>query len=142
MLAGRLVVAGTAVMLLVAIGCAHGQDGTELEASNRVFARSIRWSDLTGLAQQIVPERQAEFLRLAAGSEDNLKVNDYELDDVRISGDKAVVRSKVSWYLQPSITNKTESMTVMWEQKGGGWWIVAIVGGPLPLPPVAPAAAP
>jgi hypothetical protein len=130
------------ILLAASIGCAHGQhDGTELEAANNALARSIRWSDLTGLAHQIVPERQAEFLKLAGSSEDNLKVNDYEVEDVQVSGDKAVVRSRVSWYRQPSITNKTESMTVLWEQKGGTWWIVAIVGGPLPLPPLPAAGA-
>jgi len=60
---------------------------------------------------------------------------------VQVSDDKASVRSKVSWYREPSITIKTETMTVLWEQKGGGWWIVAIVGGPLPLPPLKAAAA-
>jgi hypothetical protein len=129
-------------MLLAPLGCAHGQhDGTELEAANSAFARSIRWSDMMSLAKQIVPERQAEFLKLAATDEDSLKVNDYEIEDVQVSGDKAIVRSRVSWYRQPSITNKTESMTVLWEQKGGTWWIAAIVGGPLPLPPLAAAGA-
>ena len=125
----------TAVILLLAIGCAHGHDGTELESANTAFARQIRWSDFTALAQQIAPERQAEFFKLAASNEDNLKVNDFEVQDVQVNGDKAVVHSRISWYLQPSITNKTESMSVLWEQKGGAWLIVAMVGGPLPLPP-------
>lgn len=136
MLARWPIVHRTAAMMLLA-GCAHGpHDRTELESANDAFAREIRWSDLTGMARQIGPERQAEFARLFGADEDSLKVNDYEVQDVQVSGDKAVVRSRVSWYRQPSITNQTESMTVLWEQKGGAWLIVAIVGGPLPLPPV------
>ena len=137
MLARRPIVHGTAVILLLApIGCAHGpHDGTELESANDAFAREIRWSDLTGLAHQIVPERQPEFLKLVGPNEDSLKVSEYEVEDVQASGDKAVVRSRISWYRQPSITNKTESMTVLWERKSGAWFIVAILGGPLPLPP-------
>jgi len=122
-------------MLVALIGCAHSQQGDELEAANRVFARSIRWSDLKGWTQQVVPERRAEFLKLAGTDEDNLKVSDYELEDVQVSDDKAIVRSRVSWYRLPSITNRTEAMMVLWERKGGTWLITSIVGGPLPLPP-------
>jgi hypothetical protein len=127
-------------MLLALIGCAHGQQGDELEAANNVFAKALRWSDFKGWAQQVVPERRAEFLKLAATDEDNLKVNDYEIGDVQISSDKAIVHSRVSWYRLPSITNKTESMSVLWERKGGTWLITSIVGGPLalPLPDSAP----
>jgi hypothetical protein len=135
LLAGRPVVHGTAVIMLLAlIGCAHGQQGDELEAANHVLAKAISWSDLKGWAQQVVPERRAEFLKLAAMDEDNLKVNDYEIGDVQISSDKAIVSSRVSWYRLPSITNKTESMMVLWERKSGTWLITSIVGGPLPLP--------
>ena len=125
-------------MLLALIGCAHNQQGDELEAANNVFAKSIRWSDLKGWGQQVVPERRAEFVTLAATDEDNLKVNDYEVEDVQISGDKAIVRGRVSWYRLPSITNKTERMNVLWERKNGTWLITSIVGGPLPLPEQAP----
>ncbi len=122
-------------MLLALIGCAHGSHGDELEAANNVFTRAIRWSDLKGWAQQVVPERRTEFLKLAATDEDNLKINEYEMEDVQIiSSDKAIVRGRVSWYRLPSITNKTESMIVLWERKGGTWLITSIVGGPLPLP--------
>jgi hypothetical protein len=125
------------ILLLALIGCAHSQH-EELEAANNVFARSIRWSDLKGWAQQVVPERRAEFLKLAVTDEDNLKVNDYEMEDVQVSGDKAIVRSRVSWFRLPSITNKTESMMVLWERKSGTWMITSIVGGPVPLPESTP----
>lgn len=135
---GRTVVHGAAVVLVLALsGCAGAQNARkDLEEANDAFSRDIRWSDLRGLAQRVVQDRQPEFLSLLARSEDSLKVTEYELQDVRASNDEAVVRSRVSWYREPSIVAKTESMTILWERKGGTWLIASIVGGPLPLPPL------
>jgi hypothetical protein len=140
-IARRLLLAGAgAIALPTLFACAQTQHSrTELEEANDAFSRAIRWSDLRALGQRVVPERQAEFLNLASGSEDNLKVIDYEMQDAQVSTDKAVVRSRVSWYREPSIVAKTESMSVLWEQRNGTWMIASIVGGPLPLPPLAPA---
>jgi hypothetical protein len=137
---GRSVVRGAAVILVLALcGCAGAQNArNDLEEANDAFARALRWSDLRNLSQRVAPDRQAEFLKLAAGGEDNLKVTDYELQDVQAGTDKAIVHSRVSWYREPSIVAKTESMTILWERKGGTWLIASILGGPLPLPPPRP----
>ena len=128
-----------AVTLLLALsGCAGAQNTRkDLEEANDAFARDIRWSDLQGLAKRVAPDRQPEFLTLAARGEENLKVTEYELQDVQASDDKAIVRSKVSWYREPSIVAKTGWMTIVWERKSGAWLITSMMGGPLPLPPLA-----
>jgi hypothetical protein len=138
-LASRSVINRAAVILLLGLfGCAEAQHSrTELEDANDAFSKSIRWSDLRGVGQRVLPERRAEFMQLAARNESNLKVTDYELQDVQVSSDKAIVHSRVSWYLEPSVVTRTEVMTILWEQKGGTWLIAAMVGGPLPLPPQA-----
>jgi hypothetical protein len=131
---------GAAVILVLALcGCAGAQNArNDLEEANDAFARALRWSDLRNLSQRVASDRQAEFLKLAARGEDNLKVTDYELQDVQAGTDKAIVHSRVSWYREPSIVAKTESMTILWERKGGTWLIASILGGPLPLPPPRP----
>jgi hypothetical protein len=132
----RVVQCAAAVLVLALSGCAAGQNArNELEEANEAFSKSIRWSDLRGVVQRVVPERQPEFLKAANGAEENLKVTDYELEDVQASPDKAVVHSRVSWYREPSIVAKTEWMTILWVRKGRTWLIASIVGGPLPLPP-------
>jgi hypothetical protein len=135
---GCSVIRGAAVILVFALcGCAGAQTARkDLEEANDAFSRDIRWNDLRGLAQRVVPDRQPEFLKLAARSEDNLKVTDYELQDVRASNDEAIVHSRVTWYREPSIVAKTEPMTILWQRKGGTWLIASILGGPLPLPPL------
>jgi|ERR1700674_2529287 len=140
-IARRALLRGTAaIALLPLFACAQTQRSrTELEDANDAFSKAIRWGDLRGLGQRVVPDRQAEFLKLAATNEDNLKVVDYEMQDVKVSTDKAIVRSRVSWYREPSVITRTESMTVLWEQKNGTWLIASILGGPLPLPPLVPA---
>jgi hypothetical protein len=126
------------ILLLALCGCAGGQNTRkDLEEANDAFSRDIRWSDLRGLAQRVAPDRQPEFLRLTAGSEESLKVTDYELQDVQASAERAIVRSKVSWYREPSIVAKSGWMTIVRERKGGAWLITSIAGGPLPLPPRA-----
>ena len=128
-----------AVALLALLACAQTQRSrTELEEANDSFSKALRWSDLRGLAQRVVPERQAEFFKLLSGNEDSLKVVDYEMQDVQAGADQAIVHSRVTWYREPSISTKTESMTVLWVQKNGSWMIASIVGGPLPLLPVPP----
>ena len=136
---GRTFVHGAAVVLALALsGCAGAQNArNDLEEANDAFSKAIRWSDLRGLAQRVVPDRQPEFLKLASRAEDNLKVTDYEMQDVQAGSDKAVVRSRVSWYREPSIVARTEWMTILWERKGGTWLIASILGGPLPLRPLA-----
>lgn len=139
--ARRALLRGTAaIALLPLIACAQTQRSrSELEDANDAFSKAIRWSDLRSLGQRVVPDRQAEFFKLAATNEDNLKVVDYEMQDVQVGADKAIVHSRVSWYRDPSVITRTESMTVLWEQKSGTWLIASILGGPLPLPPLAPA---
>lgn len=128
---------GAAVLLVLALcGCAGAQNPrNDLEEAHEAFSKSIRWSDLRGLAQRVVPDRQPEFLKMVSRGEENLKVTDYELADVQAGSDKAVTRSRVTWYREPSMVAKTEWMTILWERKGSTWLIASIVGGPLPLPP-------
>ena len=125
-----------AVIVLALCACAGTQNARNaLEEANEAFAKSLRWSDLRGIAQRVVPDRQPELLRLLASAEDNLKVTDYELEDVQAGNDKAVVHSRVSWYREPSMVAKTERMSILWERKGATWLIASMLGGPLPLPP-------
>ena len=132
----RVVHCGAAVLALALSSCAGAQNARNaLEEANEAFSRAIRWSDLRGVAQRVVPGRQGEFLKVANRAEENLKVTDYELEDVQAAGDKAIVHSRVSWYREPSMVAKTEWMTILWERKGTTWLIASIVGGPLPLPP-------
>ena len=126
------------ILALALCGCAGAQNArNDLEEANEAFSKALRWSDLRSVAQRVVPDRQAEFLKLATSGEDNLKVTDYELQDVRAGSDNAAVRSKVSWYREPSVVAKTEWMTILWVRQGGTWLIASILGGPLPLPPQA-----
>lgn len=128
-----------AFALLFLFACAGVQPSrSALEDANESFSKAIRWNDLRSLSTRVVPERQAEFYKLVNGSEETLKVVDYELRDVQAAADKAVVHSRITWYREPSVVTKTESMTVLWEQKNGVWLIASIAGGPLPLPPAPP----
>src|SRR3954468_21987763 len=110
--ARRALLRGTAVFALLPLfACAETQHSrTQLEDANEAFSKSIRWSDLRGLGQRIAPERQAEFFKLTAAAEDGLRVTDYETQDVQLGTDTAVVHGRVSWYREPSVVTKTESM--------------------------------
>ena len=76
-------IAGIAAIALVA--CAQTQHSrSDLEDANDSFSKAIRWSDLSSLSTRVVPERQAEFAKLATGSD--LKVTEYEMQDVAVRG--------------------------------------------------------
>lgn len=133
----RHAVVAVAVLLL---GCAHRKpiaDLQSLRTASDTFFRFLRWGDLRGASQLIVPESQKGWLdrALAARDDENLKVTDVEADDLRFLGSAAggTGVSKVTWHRLPSITTRTERVTVEWVEREGIWFIFSVQGGPLPL---------
>jgi len=138
------------VLLLAAIAgavaCRHVKPtGTteSLSRSAETFFRFLRWGpDLRGAAQALLPEAQKAWLdrALEAKDDENLKVIDTEPDDLALRPDgSATTVTKVTWHRLPSVTTRTDRVTVEWVDREGTWYVAAITGGPLPLaaPPSA-----
>ena len=130
-----------AVLLVVALGlgCAHQRaaaSADSLKTSQESFFRFLRWTVLRDASQILVPESQHDWLEKAldAKDEDNLKVIDYELDDLQLH-DKgtATTVTRITWHRLPSVTTKNDRVTAEWVERGGTWYVKSIKNGPLPL---------
>jgi len=140
------------VVLCLAGGCSHYKPRATADALKRTaetFHRQLRWGDLRGSAQLLATERRMEFLKgvLDRKDDDNLKVTDYDLEEALADAGKASVLSKITWHRLPSVVMESGAMTLQLEERDGAWAIVAIEGGPVPLPvlpslPAVPTPAP
>ena len=139
-----------ALLALAAPACAHLQPkatAASLSQATDTFFRFLRWGpDLRGAAQLLVQDSQRAWLERALNAREDrdLKVTEAELDDLKLRPDgTATTVTRLTWYRLPSVTTKTERVTLEWVDRDGVWYAAAIVGGPLPLsaPPLPPGAA-
>ena len=122
------------------IGCAERQKRAtvkELRDTSESFARHFRWGDYRGMAKFIVPEERLSYIKgiLDRGEDETLKIVDFELEHVHYvpPGDHAIILSRISWYRLPSVTAKSEVVTIHFKDTEGEWLVKAIENGPLPF---------
>jgi len=137
---GFAVLSFAVLLAASAAGCAHLKATANAEALQKAtdtFFRFQRWGpDLRGAAQIVLPEAQKEWLDKALDSKDdeNLKVIEADLDDLKMNPDgTATTVTKVTWHRLPSVTTRTDRVTVEWVDRDGTWFAAAVTGGPLPL---------
>ena len=125
---------------LAAAACTHLKPAGTAESLRRAtdsFFRFQRWGpDLRGAAQLVLPEAQQAWLEkaLEAKDDENLKVTEADLDDLTMQAEgTATTVTRVTWHRLPSVTTRTDRVTVEWVEREGIWYAAAIAGGPLPL---------
>lgn len=139
---------GVALALMAA--CAHSPqrgDAPSLKKAAEAFHQRIRWKDLRGAIELLVPERRQAFEDgyRARRDENDLSITDYELEDLRVAADglSAVVVSRLSWMRLPSVSVATETIHSVYLYRQGAWWLeqqdagpfVAELGAPQKKPP-------
>jgi len=120
--------AAPALAALALVACNHLKPtGTaeSLKQSADTFFRFQRWGpDLRGAAQVLAPEAQQEWLgkALDARDDENLKVTEAELDDLKLRPDgTATTVTRLTWHRLPSVSTKTERVTDEWVDRSGIW---------------------
>lgn len=121
-------------------GCARGQkvkppDLELLRSSVQSWHQYIRWGDFRGAQKFLAPERRFDFLKelLEREDDENLKINEFELEDAQLLGRTATALSKITWHRLPSVVTKTDLVVTHWEYREGAWYIVGIENGPIPM---------
>ena len=134
-----------AAVLAVAVpACAHPHAAATMDSlrtANEAFYRFLRWNVLRDASQIIVAESRKAWLdkALDAKDDDNLKITEYEMDDLQLgdtNGGTSVV--KLTWHRIPSVTTRTDRVTLEWVSRGGVWFVNSIKSGPLPLDAPSP----
>jgi hypothetical protein len=126
----------TCVLLFFA--CAHTPPplpGLEvLKPAVETFHQRIRWKDFRGAAELIVPERRTAFERAVRERRDerDLQINDYELEDAKLSEDglSAEVASRITWMRLPSSSVKEELVISHFVLRGSSWLLQRQENGP------------
>jgi hypothetical protein len=125
-----------AVFALVA-ACAHSPprgDASSLKKAAEAFHQRVRWKDLAGAIELLVPERRQPFEDgyRARRDEHDLSITDYELEDLRVAADgqSAVVVSRLSWMRLPSVSVETETVRSSYVFRHGAWWLEQQDRGP------------
>lgn len=105
-----------------------------LKPAVETFHERIRWKDFRGAAELIAPERRAAFERAVRERRDDkdLQINDYELEDAKISEDglSAEVASRISWTRLPSSTVQEELVISHFVLRGMTWFLARQENGP------------
>ena len=138
------IVTAFAAALAAGAGCAHQKAAanlSSLRSASDTFFRHMRWNDLRGASQIVVAESAKAWLDAALDAKDdeNLKITEVELDDLQLKPGGGIGEVKLTWHRLPSVTAKTDRVTVEWVDRGGVWFVLAVKKGPLPLeaPPEA-----
>lgn len=122
----------------------------ELKPTVEKVHTAIRWKDFRGLAEYIVPERRASFLKARTRLKDerDLFISDFQLEDAQVvkQAQTANVVSHLSWYRMPSATEQTVTITSVFVWRENTWMLESQDDGPFeelkPAPESKPAAAP
>jgi hypothetical protein len=105
-----------------------------LKPAVETFHQRIRWKDFRGAAELVVPERRGAFERAVRERRDDrdLQINDYELEDARISEDglSAEVVSRITWTRLPSSSVREEQVTSRFVLRGMTWLLARQENGP------------
>jgi hypothetical protein len=122
------------LMVLCGFGCATTGDLDTLKPTTEAVHLRAKAHDFRGLADLIVADKRAAFLRAREKNNDerDLFITDYELQDALVSPDKlkAVCESKISWYRLPSVSEKTETVRSTFVWINGAWRLEQQDGGP------------
>lgn len=126
------------VLSLVLFACAHTPaqlPGLEaLKPAVETFHQRLRWKDFRGAGELIVPERREAFERALIERRDDrdLSINDYELEDAKISEDGLTARvvSRIAWNRLPSSSVHEDIVISEFVLRGQTWFLARQENGP------------
>lgn len=112
------------VPLLLLCACAGGAKKTEdLLFDLRTFQEGLRWRKYEMAADYVPPAVRDKFLDAHDDSDDDLRIDDYELLRVEREGDGARVRVKYTWHLNSVGSVHDTVFDERWERQGRVWRI-------------------
>jgi hypothetical protein len=119
---------GLACALLFAMtSCATVADKSVIfHDAQRRYTRLMRFTDYERAGRFVAPDRREEFRERTAALGD-LRLSDYELQDVELNGDTAIARVEYVGYRasQPIVVTYVEEQ--QWELMDGAWQVRPIL---------------
>ena len=114
------------VALLFVTGCIKSSLDSQresLEETAKGFYNHLMWKYYDRCTFVITPVNRAEFELFALGYKDKLHITSYQfrLFDISTDDDSAVVMLLMTYYLYPSVTERTVILQDKWVRKGKTW---------------------
>ena len=118
-----------AAAVFVVAGCWQGVGSSSpaAELGERVedYYRLLMWKYYDRCSAYVSPRDRASFEAFVLASGNDLNITSYEIRSVTMSpgGGEAVVSLKVTYYMYPSVTEKTVLLRERWVRQEGGWFL-------------------
>jgi hypothetical protein len=91
------------------------------------FYKMLMWKYYEKAAVFVHPESKSDFDRFVYESKDDLNITQYQIKDIIAieDGDKeeSVIRTYVTYYKYPSVSEVQEIQSDVWVNEGGKWFI-------------------
>ncbi|MEM4408454.1 MAG: hypothetical protein QXI19_06900 [Candidatus Caldarchaeum sp.] len=96
-----------------------------LASVSKDYYNLLMWKYYERCALFVAPSRRAQFERFALRYKDRLNITGYEIKQITYSQDKkeAVVSLALSYYLYPSVTERTVFLSEKWIRDGNTWFV-------------------
>lgn len=94
----------------------------------RTYNEGIRWNKLPQAAVHILPQKREAFLDEREELEEELRIDDFELQRVKMSDDKqesALIQIRWTWHMDSEGIVKTTTTRQKWRRFGSRWLMVA-----------------
>ncbi|MEM4658873.1 MAG: hypothetical protein QXX77_10690 [Candidatus Methanosuratincola sp.] len=115
--------------VLFPTGCWHGglfATREKLLASvSKEYYNLLMWKYYERCALFVAPSKRAKFEGFALQYKDRLNITGYEIKQITYSRDKkeAFVSIAISYYLYPSVTERTVFLNERWMREGNTWFV-------------------
>ena len=121
----------TLLCLLVVSGGLLGGCGTAAQRNEdlmydvRTFQEGLRWRKYEMAADYVPAAVREKFLEAHDDVDGDLRIDDYELERVKLDNASALVRVKYTWHLDSVGTVHDTVVEQRWERQGKVWRITA-----------------
>lgn len=119
------------VLVAAASSAAAGGCGAAMKRSEdllydvRTFQEGLRWRKYEMAADYVPAATREKFLEAHDDVDGDLRIDDYELERVKLDDEIATVRVKYTWHLDSVGTVHDTVVEQKWERQGKVWRITA-----------------
>ena len=114
-----------ALVCLLLLGCGVGMGKNEdLMFDVRTFQEGLRWRKYDMAANHVPAAAREQFLEAHEDVDEDLRIDDYELEQVKITDEGATIRVKYTWHLDSVGTVHDTVCEQRWERQGKVWRII------------------
>jgi hypothetical protein len=127
----NVLVLAVALASLPPAGCGSTQRASseDLMGEIRFYLEGVRWQRYQDAVARLPPERREAFLDEREELDEDLRIDDYEIERVKVSADgrAAVVQVKYTWHLNSVGLVRTTVSELAWQRHGKHWLVMAEV---------------